>query len=242
MKKINIQGSKNLIYAAQKAGVKNFHYLSSYAVFGKSKILPIPVGANKKPVTAYGKDKLKVEFFCQEFIKRNSMNISIVRPSLIMGPGVKDPVALLTLYMALGMDDANRIYMGLGGRNRIQLLHPEDAADAFLKIHETPQPQGSIFNIGSDNVPTRMEEFEAVKKARNVNPPVTNISPGKAWFLSFAFRPVEMTYFTRDFLFYLFQSSILDSSESKRILGWAPARDNIEILTETVKWYQEEKI
>ncbi len=242
MKKINIQGTKNLIYAAQKTGVKNFFFLSSYAVYGKSKALPTPADAAVKPVTAYGKDKLKIELFCREFIKKNSMNITIVRPALIMGPGVKDPVALLTLYMALGMDDANRIYMGHGGKNRFQLLHPEDAVDAFMKIYENPPAQGTVVNLGSDNVPTRSEEFEAAKKALNIDPPVSFIDPTKAWFLSFVFRPVGMTYFTRDFLFYLFQSSYLDCEESKSLLGWAPEKDNMAIVTETAKWYLENKM
>jgi len=242
MKKVNIQGSKNLIFAAQKAKVKKFLFLSTYSVYGKSKELPATVGSAKKPVTAYGKDKLKIELFCQQFIKKNPMMINIFRPALIMGPGVKDPVSLLTLFMALGMDDANRLYMAPGGKNRFQLLHPDDAADALLKADASPSGQGKIFNIGSDNVPFRIDEIEGVKKALNIDSPVTTISSAKAWLLSLIFRPVEMTYFTRDFIFYLFQSSILDCEETKSLLGWSPAKDNIAILTETVEWYKKEKM
>jgi len=242
MKKINIQGTRNLLFAAQKAKINRFFFLSSYSVYGKPKAIPARQDDRKKPVTSYGKDKLKSENLCWDLITKRNMGITIFRPALVLGPGVKDPIVLLSLYMALGMDDANRLYLVNDGTSKFQFLHHEDAVDAFIAAYDSNLSRGKVYNIGSDNVPTQMEQLLKVKEKLKIDPPVRYISPLKARLLSFSFKPVKMTYFTRDHIVYLLNDIILDCQNIKNELGWEPKKENIEILTETVGWYMKEKI
>jgi len=242
MKKVNIKGSENLLFAAQKASIKKFYFLSSYAVYGKPKAMPVRQDDRKKPVTAYGKDKLKIENQCWTLITKKSMPITIFRPALIIGPQVKDPVVLMSLFMALGMDEANRMYVAHNGNTKFQLLHPDDAADAIMAAYASKSTVGKAYNIGSDNVPTQMDQIVRLRDRLRIDPPLSFITPGKAVFLFLFLKLVKTNYFTREHLFYLLNSLILDCQNIKTDLGWQPKKDNMEILTETVEWYLKEKL
>lgn len=80
---------------AKEAGVQHFIYLSSVKVYGESaasKILDERSAC--KPVDAYGKSKLQAE---QALLALNddAFCVSIIRPVLVYGPGVKGNLAQL---------------------------------------------------------------------------------------------------------------------------------------------------
>ena len=61
MKKVNIIGTNNLLEVARISEVKKFFFNSTFEIYGKSKAIPTRQDDRKKPVTKYGKDKLKAE-------------------------------------------------------------------------------------------------------------------------------------------------------------------------------------
>jgi UDP-glucose 4-epimerase len=144
MKKINVAGTRNLLAIAQKQGVKRFYFLSSFEVYGKTKAIPVRQDDPKKPTTPYGRDKLKAETLCWSELKKNKMAITIFRPALITGPETEDPIMLITLFMAMAMKDANRLYVSGNGENRFQLLHPDDAVDAILAAYKRGPLPGKV--------------------------------------------------------------------------------------------------
>ncbi|HPD77462.1 MAG TPA: NAD(P)-dependent oxidoreductase [Spirochaetota bacterium] len=240
MKKININGTLNLMIAAKRVNVTRFIFLSTYGVYGKTDSFPLKEEDRKKPYTPYGKDKLKAEQLCTAYAKKHNINLTIVRPSLIAGPGVRNTSILITLYLAMGLGNDNVMYMSGNGDTRFQLLDPEDAAEAFYKIYKAGKKSyGEIFNIGSDNVPTQMEQIVKIKETCKLDFAVKHITPIKAWLYSLLFKPSNVNYFTREHRLFIFHSVYLDCQKIKTLIGWHPKKDNIEILTETVKWYKE---
>ena len=101
---------------------------------------------------------------------------------------------------------------------------------------------GRAYNIGSDNVPTQMDEIVKVKDRLKIDPPVKYISPWKARLYWLLFRPVRSNLFTRQHLIYLLNGMVMDCQRIKDDLGWKPEKDNIEILVETAEWYLREKL
>jgi len=241
MKKINITGTRNLLMMAEKTGVKNIHFLSSYAVYGKKKNIPVRFSDERKPKTAYGKDKLKCEKLCELYQKKD-INITIYRPSIIAGPKVDDPIILVMLYMALGMDDANRMYITDNGSSRFQLLDIDDAISAFLLAYEKNLTGLRIYNLGSDNVPTQLEQVVKLKESAHLDFTVKHMSSFTAKLLSFIFKPLRFTWLNKDHVFYLTNNILMDCQEAKTQLGWQPAKDNIETLTNMIDWYKKEKL
>lgn len=242
MKKVNVTGTANLLTAARNAGVKRFFFLSSHSVYGKKKALPLRQDDWKRPVTAYGRDKLKGETLCWKYIEKNYMAVTIFRPAPVLAPYIEDPAVLTILFMALGMKEENRLYISNNGNTRYQLLHIDDAIRAFMTAFSSRKASGKAYNIGSDNVPTQIEEIVKVRDRLKIDPPVTYIQPWKARLYHLLFRPTKSSLFTREHLIYLIHGMIMDCQRIKDDLGWKPEKDNIEILTETAQWYMKEKL
>lgn len=239
MKKINIAGTRNLLMAAKKNNIKRFIFLSTYAIYGKTKSFPLKEEDRKKPYTAYGKDKLKTEILCEAFAKKNNMNLTVIRPSVIAGPDIKNSSVLITLYMAMGMGNDNVMFMSGDGDTKFQLLSPEDAADAFYKVYKAGEKAyGLSFNVGSDNVPNQVEQIVKIKEAKKLDFAIRHIGKMKARYYSLLSRTSNVNYFTREHFLFIFHSVYLDSHRLKTITGWSPKKDNMDILSEIVDWYK----
>ena len=239
MKKINIAGTKNLLTIIKRSKIDRFIFLSTYGVYGKTKLFPLKEDHKKKPYTPYGKDKLKAEIACERFAKRNRINLTIIRPSLILGPDVKNSSILVTLYMMMGLGSDNLMHISGNGDTRFQLLSPKDAADAFYKIYMAKEKAyGAIYNIGSDNVPTQMEEIVKIKEMKKIDFAVKPISRLKAILYSILFKTSKTNYFTRDHFLFIFHTVYLDCNKIKSETGWSPQKENIDIISEVVDWYR----
>jgi len=239
MKKINIKGTSNLLACAKRAGVKRFIFQSTYAVYGKTKSFPVKENDIKKPCTPYGKDKLRAEILCETFCKKNEISYSILRPALITGPGTNNPSILISLYMAMAMSDDNIMYLAGDGDTYFQLISPEDTAEALYSIYKIgDEANEHIFNAGSDNVPTQMEQIVKIKEKEKLDFSIKHITPFKARLYSILLKPSKVNFFTKDHKFYLFNSMYLDCQKLKEETGWNPKKNNIEILSDTIEWYR----
>lgn len=239
MKKINISGTKNLLAITKKLKIKRFIFLSTYAVYGKTKSFPLKEDDKKKPYTAYGKDKLKAEIICEAFAKKYKIDLTVLRPSVITGPSVKNSAVLITLYMAMGLGNDNVMYISGDGDTKFQLLSPEDAAEAFYKVYKAGEKAcGKSFNIGSDNVPTQIEQLVKIKEKKKLDFAIKHITKTKAIWYSLLSKSSKVNYFTKEHFMFIFNSVYLDCHRLKTITGWSPKKDNIDIMSETVDWYK----
>jgi len=242
MKKINITGTEKIIRASQKAGVKKFMFLSSYMIYGKTKAIPIRQDDRKKAATRYGKQKLKAEKICWNNVPKQDMKITIFRPAVVVGPEVQDPMILITLFMALGMDDANQVYVYGNGDTRFQLLYPDDFISALVSARERDISAGKVYNLGSDNVPTQIEQMIKLKEIAKLDFTIKHLSPKYSKFLSIFFRPFRLNFLSPEHLNLLKNNIMLDCQRAKKDLDWQPTKDNMEILKETIEWYKTDKL
>jgi nucleoside-diphosphate-sugar epimerase len=90
-RKVNVEGTLNLAMQATKAGVKRFIFISSVKVNGEHTEVGIPFteahAAN--PQDAYGQSKLEAELGLLLLAQQTGIEIVIIRPPLVYGPGVK---------------------------------------------------------------------------------------------------------------------------------------------------------
>jgi nucleoside-diphosphate-sugar epimerase len=83
---VNVQLTQNLFEKLTKDGVKHFVYISSTKVYGDDIQTVLNENSTCTPTDAYGKSKLAAEQF---LLAQKNCTISIVRPPLIYGAGVK---------------------------------------------------------------------------------------------------------------------------------------------------------
>jgi len=243
MRRINIKGTRMLLRAANAAGIKRMIFVSTYEVYGTVKNLPVGENDIKimKPITRYGKDKLRAEKICQEYVNANKMAVTMFRPAPMVGPGTRNSIVLISLLMAMGMEEANRLYVAGHGENRFQILHPDDAAEAIMLAHRSGA-YGGVYNLGSDDVPTQIDQIVQVKEKAKLDATIMHLSTSKAKFRSFYLRPFKIDYLNKGHVLYLLTDFIMNCQAAKKELGWEPKHGNVDIILETIEWYRKEKL
>lgn len=142
-RKVNVDGTLNLARQAAEAGVRRFIFLSSIKVNGEStNIDQLFTPADKPaPEDPYGQSKLEAEQGLLALAEETGMEVVIIRPPLVYGPGVKGNFASLiklaqkNLPLPLGAVDNRRSLVALD--NLVDLIitcidHPAAANQTFL--------------------------------------------------------------------------------------------------------------
>ena len=90
-RKVNVEGTLNLARRAAAAGVQRFIFISSIKVNGEGTDNRQPYTADEppSPVDPYGVSKFEAEQGLRKVATESGMAITIIRPVLVYGPGVK---------------------------------------------------------------------------------------------------------------------------------------------------------
>ena len=142
-REVNLEGTLHLAKTAVEVGVKRFIFMSSVKVNGERTILEHPYTPEDLPAPAdpYGVSKYEAEIALQQLTKDTSLEVVIIRPPLIYGPGVKanfrNMMGILSkgLPLPLGAIHNKRSLVALD--NLIDLIiccinHPAAANETFL--------------------------------------------------------------------------------------------------------------
>lgn len=225
-----VRGVENVLEASIRTDVSKVVYVSSSMVYGVPKFAPCDESCEPNPVGGYGKSKLQAEKLCKNYLKKG-LDITILRPKLIVGPGGLGFLTIIFEWVRRGKN----VYIIGSGENRFQMVSVSDVSEACVLA--STKGSGEIFNIGSDNVPTVRQQMEALKEhagtGSQVIPVNATLAKSILGLLSF-FRvsPIDAQYYIladKDY--------VLDTTKAKRILGWTPKHDNIEMTIAAYDWY-----
>jgi nucleoside-diphosphate-sugar epimerase len=142
-RRVNVDGTLNLARYAVEAGVKRFVFISSIKVNGEQTApgRPFTCDDTPTPEDPYGISKLEAEQGLQQIALETGMEVVIIRPPLVYGPGVKGNFASMIklvekgLPLPFGAIDNRRSLVGLD--NLVDLIitcidHPNAANQVFL--------------------------------------------------------------------------------------------------------------
>jgi len=142
-RRVNVDGTLNLARYAVEAGVKRFVFISSIKVNGEQTAPSRPFTCDDTPTPEdpYGISKLEAEQGLQQIALETGMEVVIIRPPLVYGPGVKGNFASMIklvekgLPLPFGAIDNRRSLVGLD--NLVDLIitcidHPNAANQVFL--------------------------------------------------------------------------------------------------------------
>jgi UDP-glucose 4-epimerase len=121
-------------------------YLSSAAVYGNPKTLPIREDQYLAPISPYGFHKLISEQLCKEFHIVYGLKTSVARIFSAYGPGLRRQVVWDISYKALNR--SNILLQGTGQESR-DFIHVRDVAKALYLIAENSPFMADIYNIAS---------------------------------------------------------------------------------------------
>jgi len=142
-RRCNVEGTMNLARQAVDAGVKRFVFISSIKVNGEETLpgQPFCVDDDPRPADPYGISKMEAEQELRTLAQETGLEVVIVRPPLVYGPGVKANFLSMIRWVArgvplpLGAIHNQRSFVALG--NLVDFLvtcveHPHAANQTFL--------------------------------------------------------------------------------------------------------------
>ncbi len=170
-----VDGTRNLLEAAQRHGIHQFVHLSSAEAYGSALTgvvtedsLPQPTG------NAYGESKLAAEELCRQYHARG-LYPTILRPSLIYGP----------FGLSWSVDIAKRLQSGQWGlfdgfgEGTANLVYVDDLVQAIFRSLSDPKAGGETFNVNGPDRITWNQYFTMYNAALGL-PPLPAISPAQS--------------------------------------------------------------
>ncbi|MFC1889198.1 NAD-dependent epimerase/dehydratase family protein [Thermodesulfobacteriota bacterium] len=270
LRKANVEATRNACDAALKAGVSRFIHLSSIAVYGRPRTVPIGEDHPRTPNNPYSRSKIEGEAIALEAHKRHGLPVVSVRPAGIYGPRSRYGQAPLFAFMAMLRAKGRRRIPAIAGGPKMHHVHVEDVASAIRLLMTAPADLGGAYNVADDTPLTQGVLLGAIMEAIGLErsfrvPYPTRIGwPFIRMLLALpdtAFRSMNARFaavwreiveaeglaptlspkIDRDFLGYMNADYVLDTSRIKA-LGFAPKYPStIEGIARTIDWYRDQR-
>lgn len=224
-RRVNVEGTITLAKQAILAGVTRFIYISSIKVNGERTLLGAPFRADDQPnpLDEYSQSKYEAEVALKKLGIDSGLEVVIIRPPLIYGPGVKGNLRILLRWLNKGFPmpvtklENKRSFVALN--NLIDLIevcitHPKAVNEVFLVSDGFDLSTTELINFIGDCLD----------------------------------KPSHLLFFYPKVLFFLltlmgkkslsdrlYGSLQVDIEKNAELLGWKPKYDFREMLAETVR-------
>jgi len=224
--KVNFDGTKNILDCFLKYKVKKLVYISSSAVYGVPKKIPICEGDIREPVENYGKSKKMGEDECLNLISRGE-NITIIRPRTIIGGG---RLGIFSFLFEWIKSDSNIPVMN-NGDNKYQFVNLEDFCDAVI-LSSFSSFSGDI-NIGSNSIDTIRNNLEKLIIKANSKSKLKNLDNFYLFKFANIFQKLNIIPL-HEYHFKAYGANIFFNNEkSKNILNWSSKYSDYESLEQS---------
>lgn len=211
-RKVNVEGTLNLARQAANSGVKRFIFLSSVKVNGEvsEPNSPFKVEDSPNPQDDYGLSKYEAEQGLFLIGQKSGMEIVVIRPPLVYGPGVKANFASMMNILQRG------IPLPFGAiKNKRSMVFIDNLVSLIQLCIGHPLARDHIFFVSDGNDISTTELLSACAHALNVKARLLAI-PQK-W-LEFGAR----LFGKKDIALRLCGSLQVDISKTRDYLGWIP--------------------
>ena len=164
---LNIDGTEHVAAEAIRAGVRRFVHMSSVSVYGRRPDVVLHEAVPMVPIgDPYGDTKIAAERVVRRRAAAGELDLTIVRPTVIYGPG--DRLFLPKIVENLRSGRARIVG---SGRNTVDLVHVADVAAFLVSALEDDRAIGRTCNLNNPDNPTWSELLELVADALHTEPP-----------------------------------------------------------------------
>lgn len=212
----NVDASVRLALLAVRAGVRRFVFMSSIKVNGERTSLDCPFTPNDMPMPedAYGVSKWEAEQALQSIAQTSQMELVVIRPPLVYGPGVKGNFSRLIQWVRAGVP------MPLGAVHNKRSMVALDNLVAFTALcanfADSPKAARQVFLVSDGDDVSTTELLHRVARAYECKARLLSVPAG---FLTTAARLMGRSAFAERLL----GSLTLDTSKAHELLGWQPS-------------------
>ncbi|CAI2299393.1 TPA: UDP-glucose 4-epimerase family protein [Vibrio parahaemolyticus] len=225
-REVNTRGTSNLAKQAAELGVKRFIFVSSIKVNGEKTESGKPFNNLDKhlPEDDYGVSKAEAEQQLFDIGKEAGMEIVVIRPTLVYGPGVKANFASLMRLVAIGVP----LPFGCIRHNQRSLVSVENLVDLIVTCIDHPKAANETFLVSDDN------DISTSKMVRQMaialDKPTWQL-PVPVW----CYQLAGKLFGKSDVVDRLIGSLQVDITHTKETLDWIPPQSLEEGFRETAQ-------
>ena len=235
---IIVEGTKNLLNHAHEANVSRFIYISSTAVYGIPKSVPLHEDSERQNYhDPYNRAKIQAEDVCEDF-RNKGMCLTILRPRTFLGPGRMGTFAMLNEWASEG-----RNFPLLGaGKNRYQFLDVEDLCQAiYLCIVKPAELTNDNFNIGAKRFSSIREDYQSVLESAVYGKRIILLPAKPALLMLNLLEKVNLIPLYKRLYEKIVMDYYVSIDKAERILGYEPKYSNRDTLVRCYEWYISNK-
>ena len=228
-RRVNVQGTLRLARHAAESGVKRFIFISSIKVNGESTVVDKPFKADDlpAPVDPYGVSKYEAEEALKELAQKTGMEVVIIRPPLVYGPGVKANFLSMLRWLDKG------IALPLGAiANRRSLVAIGNLVDLIQVCISHPAAANNIFLVSDGEDLSTSNLLRRLASALGKRP---LLIPVPEWMLKMAASLLGKQAIAQR----ICGSLQVDISKNLVLLGWVPPVSVDKAFRQTAAHYQD---
>lgn len=211
-RRVNVAGTLALAREAARAGVRRFVFVSSIKVNGERTPAGRPFRADDvpAPIDPYGISKLEAERELRDLARATGMEVTIVRPVLVYGPGVKANFRSMMGWLRRG------IPLPLGAvHNARSLVALDNLVDLIVLCVSHPNAANQTFLVSDGEDLSTTALLERTAAALGVR---ARLLPVPAGLMSMAAHALGKRAVAQR----LFGSLQVDITQTRERLGWSP--------------------
>ncbi len=216
----NVVGTARLLKSCLRRGIHRFIFISSAAVYGDPKYLPIDEEHPLNPISPYGVSKVASELLIKSLSTTyRELKPTILRPFNIYGPGQNPSYAgVITKFAERLLRGQPPIIYGDGEQTR-DFIYVTDVARAVVKVLESDASIGKTYNVGTGKPITINQLARLMMEVVGLNLRPIYEAP----------RPGDIRH------------SYASIEKIREEIGWEPIIELKEGIAKVIKWFRKFK-
>ena len=159
------QGDGRIVFVSS-LGNYDGHTMQDGSIVDKNS----PCEQNPQGRANYARAKVEAERIAQRYLTHPKLGLTIVRPGIIYGPGMKNPLT----GVAFNIGKMIRCILGRGDKP-LPLIYIEDVVRALVQIMHSPSAISKVYNLVHPEMPTQNAYLRLYQKLSSDRRPVLRI-------------------------------------------------------------------
>jgi len=228
-----VDGTRNVLEEAYRAGISRVIHISSTAVYGIPDHHPLLETDPLHGVGPYGEAKVLAEGVCVEY-RQKGLCVPILRPKSFIGP---ERLGVFALLYEWARDGKHFPILG-SGDNLYQFLDVADLCEAiWLSATLPPTVVNDTFNIGAKRYGTLRADFQAVLDYAGDGRRIISLPEGPAILALRSFERIGLSPLYQWIYETVGKESFVSIAKAEERLGYAPQYSNQDALLRNYEWY-----
>ena len=228
-RRVNVEGTAALARQAAAAGVRRFIFLSSVKVNGEFTKAGQPFTADDAPAPEepYGVSKHEAEQLLRQIATETGMEVVIIRPPLVYGPGVKANFESMMRWLARGLP----LPLAAVTNNRRSLVALDNLVDLIVTCLKHPSAANQTFLV-SDG-----EDLSTAQLLKRMGAAMGQ--PARLFYIPSALLKLGANVLNKPGIYQRLCGSLqLDIVKTRHLLGWTPPVSADEGLRRTAEGFR----